>query len=320
MAFEYQSESGLTLTPDQEKLLDVIENLDFPYGGIAKLKDLRKKSKLKVEITDNNGMNESWKDYVDQYTARHDQFYSTLTGHRHQGEIGDRRDYAYLYELYSRYHSDELQPPQPILGIYNRTYRWWTGIYKPKVGLIKDNIEDYARKRNISPDIVFGFVFIQQMIHAYYDAFNSMGFPSMLELEYPFAEFGMLSFIDSSPDIRFLLPEAIRYTVAQIGTRPKGFGFGAELFDRTEDDAPSLIRRYRDVSNWMEPRDISNPNKYNNGLLKSSRNYFEKPTDENAERYYKDIIGVLDIDWTEPIDPLQPALGQKGKFDEKVTE
>ena len=185
-----------------------------------------------------------------------------------------------------------------------------------KVGLVKDNIEDYAKKRGISADIVFGFVFIQQMMHAYYDAFNSKGFPSMLELEYPFAEFGMLSFIGSSPAINFLLPEALRYTVAQIRTRPEGFGFGAELFNRAGEDAARLIRRYRDVSNWMEPLDISNPHIYNNSLHQSSRKYLEDPSVENAERYYEDILGVLDIDWPEPSDPIQPAIGQKGEFDE----
>lgn len=187
-------------------------------------------------------------------------------------------------------------------------------MHMPKVGLVKDNIEDYAIKRNISLDIVFGFVFIQQMMHAYYDAFNSSGFPSMLELEYPFAEFGMLSFIASSPHIRNLLPEAIRYTEAQIGTRPEGFGFGAELFNRAGDDAARLILRYRNVSNWMEPLDISNPHIYNS-LHKSRRKYFEEPTPGNAERYYEDILDVLDIEWAEPTDPIQPAIGQKGKFD-----
>ena len=256
-------------------------------------------------------MNASWKDYLDQYWARHGRIFSHLASHRHQGEIGERRDYIDLYDRYSRNPSDEIQPPRPILGMYTRTYRWWKGKMHPKVVLAKDNIEDYARKRGISADIVFGFVFIQQMMHAYYDAFNSRGYPSMLELEYPFAEFGMLSFINSSPAIRDLLPEAYRYTVAQVGTRPEGFGFGAKLFDRAGDDAVRLIRRYRDVSNWMEPLDISNPNKYNNSLHKSSRKYFEEPTAENAERYYEDIIGVLGIDWTEPTYPIQPAIGQK---------
>ena len=251
MAFAYYSESGLTLTPSQQELLEVIENLPFPYGGIAKLEDLRKQSKLLVSMADRKYMNGSWKVYLEQYSAHHEQFFSTMTGHRHQGEIGDRHHYIALYDIYSRNPSDEFQPPRPILGIYTRTYKWWPGMQRPKVGLVKDNIEDYARMKGISADIVLGFVFIQQMMHAYYDAFNSKGFPSMLELEYPFAEFGMLSFINSSPDIRFLLPEAINYTVAQIGTRPEGFGFGAELFNRAGDDAARLILRYRNVSNWM---------------------------------------------------------------------
>lgn len=302
MTFEYQSENGLTLTPSQLKLLDDIENLPFPYGGITCLKDLRKKSNLVVCVEDWKDMNASWKDYLDQYWACHPKIFSHQASHRHQGEIGERRNYIDLYEIYSRNPSDEFQPPRPILGIYTRTYKWWSEMKRPKVGLVIDNIEEYARQSGIISDVLVGFVFIQQMMHAYYDAFNSKGFPSMLELEYPFAELGMLSFIDNSPTIRHLLPKAIRYTKAQIGTRPGGFGFGAELFDRARGDAVRLIRRYRDVSNWMET---------NNSLIKSSRKYFEEPTPENAERYYEDILGVLDIDWTEPNDPIQPAIGQK---------
>ncbi len=311
MAFEYQSENGLTLTPSHLKLLDDIENLPFPYGGITCLKDLREKSNLLVCVEDREYMNASWKDYLDQYWTRHERIFSHLASHRHQGEIGERRAYIDLYEIYSRNPIDEFQPPRPILGIYTRTYKWWKGKIHPKVVLVKDNIEDYARKRGISADIVFGFVFIQQMMHAYYDAFNGRGYPSMLELEYPFAEFGMLSFINSSPAIRDLLPEAYRYIVAQVGTRPEGFGFGAELFDRARGDAARLIRRYRDVSNWMETLEFSNPNKYNISLQKSSRKYFEEPTAENAERYYQEILGVLDIEWAEPTDPIQPAIGEE---------
>ena len=316
MAFEYRSDSGLTLTHSQEKLLELIENLPFPYGGIASLKDLRKRSNLQVIVSHKKEADASWKEYLEQYWDHHEQFFSSMAGHRHQGEIGDRRHYIDLYEIYSRDPIDEFQPPRPLLGIYTRTYKWWSGMYRPKIVLMKDNIEEYAQKKDISADIVFGFVFIQQMMHAYYDAFNSKGFPSMLELEYPFAEFGMLSFINSSPAINFLLPEATHYTVAQIGTRPEGFGFGAALFNRAGEDAARLIRRYRDVSNWMEPLDISNPHIYNNSLHQSSRKYFEDPSVENAERYYEDILGVLDIDWPEPSDPIQPAIGQKGEFDE----
>lgn len=311
MAFEYRSDSGLTLTHSQEKLLELIENLPFPYGGIASLKDLRKNSKLLVCVEDREYMSASWKEYLEQYRACHEQIFSHQASHRHQGEIGERRNYIDLYEIYSRNPSDEFQPPRPILGIYTRTYKWWSEMKRPKVGLVIDNIEEYARQSGIISDVLVGFVFIQQMMHAYYDAFNSKGFPSMLELEYPFAELGMLSFIDNSPTIRHLLPKAIRYTKAQIGTRPGGFGFGAELFTRAGANSAWLIRRYRDFSNWMEPLDISNPHIYNNSLHKSSRKYFEEATPENAERYYEDILGVLKIDWTEPTDPIQPAIGRK---------
>lgn len=320
MAFEYESEKKLTLTPSQQKLLDVIENLPFPYGGITKLKELRKKSRMEVWVENQKCADQSWKDYLNQYWAVHQQIFRHQASHRHQGEIGDRRYFVELYEIYSRNPIDGFQPPRPLLGIYTRTYKWWTGMCPQRVVLVKDNIEEYARQRDISPDIVFGFVFIQQMMHAYFDAFHSKGFPSMLELEYPFAELAMLSLIDSSRDIRFLLPEAMHYTVAQVGTRPGGFGFGAELFDRAGDDAARLISRYRDVSNWMEPLDIANPYKHNNSLHKSSQKYFEEPIDENAGKYYEDILGVLGIKWTEPLDPIQPAIGERWDFDNQPTQ
>jgi hypothetical protein len=182
-----------------------------------------------------------------------------------------------------------------------------------KVGLVLDSIKEYARQQDISEDIVLGFVFIQQMMHAYYDIFNGKGFPSMIPLEYSFAEFGMLSFIDRSPDIRFLLPDARYYTATRIGTRPEGFGFGIELFERAGNKAIWMINRYRDISNWTEPYALSK--RYDNSFIESQKRYYDDPNNENAEKYFNDILGVLNIDWKEPLDPIQPAIGERWDFD-----
>ena len=64
MAFKYHSENGNTLTSSQEELLEMIENLPFPFDGISKLKDLRAKIKLEVHVLDSKAMLEPWESYM----------------------------------------------------------------------------------------------------------------------------------------------------------------------------------------------------------------------------------------------------------------
>ena len=306
MAFEYRSKNGNTLTKSQEELLETIENLPFPFGGISKLKDLRDIIKLVVYVSE--GID--WESYMSQYNALHGEFYGGKHApacHRHQGEIGYRRNFA---EEQIRRTKEPREEFQPLLGLYSRTYKWWKGRCLPKVGLIADSIKDYALKANVKEDIVFGFVFIQEMMHAYFDSFSSKGYPSIEPLEESFAEFAMLSFIDQSPTIRGLLPYAKDYVISRIGKEPRGFGYGIELFERAGDDATKLIRRYKEISNWTEP-----PFLYENSYYDCMRKYEMDPSEENAEQVYKDIIDILNKDWKKPVDPIQPAIGEPWDFD-----
>lgn len=75
MAFVYESVNGNTLTKSQELLLDTIENLPFPFGGISKLKDLRTKTQLKVLVTDRKAMLKDWERYMDRYKVLHGEFF-----------------------------------------------------------------------------------------------------------------------------------------------------------------------------------------------------------------------------------------------------
>ena len=307
MAFEYRSKNGNTLTKSQEELLETIENLPFPFGGISKLKDLRDIIKLVVYVSE--GID--WESYMSQYNALHGEFYGGKHApacHRHQGEIGYRRNFA---EEQIRRTKEPREEFQPLLGLYSRTYKWWKGRCLPRVGFIADSIRDYAHKAVIKEDIVYGFVFIQEMMHAYFDSFNSKGYPSIEPLEESFAEFAMLSFIDHSPTIRGLLPYAKDFVISRIGKEPRGFGYGLELFGRAGDDATKLIRRYREISNWTEP-----PFLYENSYYDSMQKYEMDPSEENAEQVYKDIIDLLNKDWKKPVDSIQPAIGEPWDFDE----
>ena len=310
MAFDYRIENGKTLSKSQEELLEIIENLPFPFGGISKLKDLRDNIKLVVCVSE--GID--WESYMSQYNALHGEFYGGKHApacHRHQGEIGYRRNFA---DEQIRRTKEPRESFQPLLGVYSRTYKWWKGRCIPKVGLIANSIKDYALKADIKEDIVFGFVFIQEMMHAYFDAFYSKGYPSIEPLEESFAEFAMLSFINQSPAIRGLLPYARDYVISRIGKEPRGFGYGIELFDRAGDDATKLIRRYREISNWTEPLDLKAH--YNNNYLANMRNYSFDPSEDNAAKVFKDVVGILNFDWKEPPDPIQPAIGEPWDFDQ----
>ena len=311
MAFEYRSEHGNTLTKAQEELLETIENLPFPFGGISKLKDLRQKAKLVVSLQDRWYLQKSWEGYMEQYREKHPEFFMgkhALVCHRHQGDIGERSWFA---EQQIKIAKEADNNFLPLLGLYTRPFKWWAGKHTPRVGLISDNIRDYAHSADVDEDIVFGFVFIQEMMHAYFDAFNSKGFPANLSLDESFSEFGMLSFIDSFPSLRrLLLPFARDYVISKIGKKPGWNGFGIELFTRADDDAKSLINRYRDISNWIEL-----PPHHYTAYNKSMDAYEKDPSDENAEKVYDYIIGILNMDWEEPLEPIQPNIGKPWDFD-----
>ena len=312
MAFDYQFGNGAQLTQSQEELLETIENLPFPFGGISKLKDLRAKTGVRVDVFGRARMLKVWESYIAQYNELHDVFYGGehwQACHRHQGEIGDRRNFA---QAQIRQANEPREDFLPLLGLYSRTYKWWSGRITPKVGLVTDNIRDYARQEGVNEDIVLGVVFIQGMMHAYFDAFNSKGFPSLLSLEESFAEFAMLTFIDESPAIRFMLPHAKDYVISRIGREPCECGYGIELFERTGEDATRLIKRYRDISNWTEP-----PFLYKNSYSDSMRKYHQDPSEENASKVYEDIIGILNKDWGQPSDPIQSAVGEKWGYVKK---
>ena len=301
------------MTSSQEELLEGIENLPSSFEGISRLKDLRAKIKLEVYVTDSNDLLEPCEKYLEHYNELHPIFYGGehwQACHGHQGEIGDRRDFVYWQVKKGKEPENEfVQDMVPILGLYSRTYNWWHRTHRPKIALITDNIRNYAHENQMSEDIVFGFVFIQLMMHAYFSAFNGEGYPSILSLENSFAEAGMLTFIDKSPSINHMLADARYYIASRIGTKPRGFGYGADLFDLAGTGSVRMINQYKDISNWTDRDSII---KVGIDYWTDMGRYEEDPSEQNAIKVYKDIVGILDIDWKKPTDPIQPAIGEAG--------
>ena len=195
MAFQYKAENGVVLTTSQESLLESIENYQFPFDGISKLKDLRQRSGVSVFISDRKSLIRILKDSVRVIERKIDEFKeSRLKSNPNvEGEIYDQKRWA---EKQLRIAENPQLGETPLLGLYTRKLLWFDDS-APVVYLFADNIRDYAKRKSVNEDNVFAYVFVHEMMHAYYDAFNSDGFPCKERIEEAFAEFGMLSFLQS---------------------------------------------------------------------------------------------------------------------------
>lgn len=196
-----------------------------------------------------------------------------------------------------------------ILGLYSRKLFWFDGD-EPKVYLFADNIEAYASKEGYSEEHVFGFVFIHEMMHAYYDAFNSAGFPAKEPLEEAFAEYGMLTFINKTIGPGVFLEEAKASVFSKIEDGPREYGFGFELFAGTSGGDPKMISDYRKISNWIDYPTVKGfPKDYFDCIDK-----YKKNTDENnASDCIEAVRYILEHEWQEPdaSNIIQPGIGKK---------
>ena len=267
MAFVYIQDNGVSLSPFQEEFLESIENKPSPFQGLKSLKDLRSLTGLSVVVTDRERLREIL------FNAKEATYRKIAEDHRAinlaEKDIHDRQ--IWIEEL--------LNPEKSrfILGLYSRELFWFDGD-APKVYLFADNIEACASKKGYSEEHVFGFVFIHEMMHAYYDAFNSAGFPAKEPLEEAFAEYGMLTFINKTIGPGVFLEEAKDSVSSKIDYGPREYGFGYELFADTFGGAPEMIERYRLVSNWIDYPTVS---RFAKDYFKCIEDY-KKSTDEKT--------------------------------------
>ena len=299
MAFVYRPDNGVSLSPSYEEFLESIENKPSPFQGLKSLKDLRSLTGLSVVVTDRKGLRKIL------VNAKEATYRKIAEDHRAinlaEKDIHDRQ--IWIEEL--------LNPEKSrlILGLYSRKLFWFDGD-APKVYLFADNIEAYASKKGYSEEHVFGFVFIHEMMHAYYDAFNSAGFPAKEPLEEAFAEYGMLTFINKTIGPGVFLEEAKDSVSSKINYGPREYGFGFELFFDTSGEEPGMIERYKDISNWI---DYLTVNGFPKDYFKCMAEYKNNPDEANASDCIEGVKNILEHEWPEP-DPMytiQPAVGKK---------
>ena len=299
MAFVYIQDNGVSLSPFQEEFLESIENKPSPFQGLKSLKDLRMLTGLSVVVTDRQRLREILA------KAKSDTKCEIEKDNRMLNlawkDIEDRLGWI----------EERLNPEKSrlILGLYSRKLFWFDGD-APKVYLFADNIEACASKKGYSEEHVFGFVFIHEMMHAYYDAFNSAGFPAKEPLEEAFAEYGMLTFINKTIGPGVFLEEAKDSVSSKIDYGPREYGFGYELFADTFGGAPEMIERYRLVSNWIDYPTVS---RFAKDYFKCIEDYKKSTDEKTASDCIEGVRYILEHEWLEPDAGyiIQPGIGKK---------
>lgn len=299
MAFVYRPDNGVSLRPSQAEFLESIENKPSPFKGLNSLKDLRSLTGLSVVVTDWERLSKilvNAKEATDRKIAEDHRAINLAAK-----DISDR-------QLWIKEH---LNPEKSrlILGLYSRKLFWFDGD-APKVYLFADNIEAYASKEGYIEEHVFGFVFIHEMMHAYYDAFNSAGFPAKEPLEEAFAEYGMLTFINKTIGPGVFLEEAKDSVSSKIKDGPREYGFGFKLFSDTSGGEPGMIERYKDISNWIDYPTVKGfPKDY----FMCMAEYKNNPDGANVSDCIEGVRCILKHEWQEPDAShiIQPGIGRR---------
>ena len=299
MAFVYRPDNGVSLSPSYEEFLESIENKPSPFQGLKSLKDLRSLTGLSVVVTDRQGLRKIL------VNAKEATYRKIAEDHRvinlAEKDIHDRLIWIeeFLNPEKSRF----------ILGLYSRELFWFDGD-APKVYLFADNIEACASKKGYSEEHVFGFVFIHEMMHAYFDAFNSAGFPAKEPIEEAFAEYGMLTFINKTIGPGVFLEEAKDSVSSKIDYGPREYGFGYELFADTFGGAPEMIDRYRLVSNWIDYPTVS---RFAKDYFKCVEDYKKSTDEKTASDCIEGVRYILEHEWPEPDEKfsVQPGIGKR---------
>lgn len=305
MAFSYNTENGGSLTPSQEDLLGGIETLPFPFKGITTLKTFRERKQIQVVVSGRAFLVKLLENNIERISEQINKYQNDPNRAKIMAQI--ERD-IYERRRWAERQLEEAKNPNKrmtLLGLYSRKLLWFDNS-APVVYLFADNINDCANAAGQNPDNVFGYVFIHEMMHAYYDAFNSDGYPSWEELEEAFAEFGMLTFLKNSLGLPVgILNDAIDHVREKIISGPREYGFGYELFDRTGGGDKMMISRYMEISNWIDAELVYtlSPNYFHDIWT-----YKRDPNDENATKCFNGVVEILKYNWMQPSIIIQPKV------------
>ena len=300
MKFNYIKKNH-ALTPSQESLLSTVERLTSPFEGIKRLGDLRIMIGLKVVVADRDYLKKILEDSIRKIENQ-------LEGYRNDTNNG-QRILRQIEDFYSvlEWAREQLRE-QTLLGLYSRKLLWFDDD-RPTVYLFADNIYDYARRVVTNVDNVFAYVFIHEMMHAYYDSFYSDGFPSREPLEEAFAEYGMLTFINknSAGLPGNLLKDACDHVKIKRKYGPREYGFGYDMFERTDGGNPGMINLYKYISNWIDI-DVFRPWKGTYNYFSDIRKYKSAPSPAIADACFEGVKEILEYEWEKPSFIIKPGI------------
>lgn len=298
MEFKHTTEHGVTLTQSQKDLLSLIETIPAPYEGIGKLTDLRSLSRVSVIVSDRSHLQTMLNSMIQDMRKELDKWHTKLFKDENFINIG---------EIEVRMGWAQSMLDKPLLGLYSRKLQW-NKQSPPKVYLFADNINDHAKATGKNVDNIFGYVFIHEMMHAYFDAFNNSGFIAQSNLEEPFAEFGMLTFLNNNSTLlpADLLKDAENDVQAKIKYNPREYGFGYELYKRMTDPVKK-IDRYRDISNWIDRVEIQRS--FSHDYFSDIYNYIWDPYKANTvDDCIFGVDEILNHDWKKPTLIVQSGI------------
>jgi len=251
MAFIYiPSPSGTKLEPkEEEKLLEQIDNFDFPLNGYKNLAQLH--SRITVELSDKN-------------EEREYSYELTPTERNHEIEVLKKR----IKEEKKRKHKEWEENVNLIrlnnkLRIYTNavkgsngnypirgTYKL-LGVYLPmekKVVLYYKNIHQYP-----NPKELLGIVYVHEMMHAYLDlGYNYKEY--FAKIEEPIVEYAMLCFFKAfGNSICKHAEEHVKEKQQVLGLAHYGFGYC--LFNNP--NGVDWLEDYRNAKNTLVKTDLN---------------------------------------------------------------
>ncbi len=257
MTFRYISEAGMGLTQSQKDLLSAIEQAPCKLDEFSSVSTLRKARGYKVVVSDRESFRDTINKEIEVYKEYNEELIKKFYAHKKLTEqesglfeyhvpIKDR-----IEDIRNRVYPN-LNTPYLLLGLY-RNYDY--SYNSPVIYLFKENIDDYAKANKVNAEYVFGFVYVHEAMHAYYDSKNNKGFLPVTELEEAFAECGMIEFLKQTSS---LLPKqlnkvAIDSVQNEQSSGPYEYGFGLALADLSSSRGQTLqfMSRYREFSNWL---------------------------------------------------------------------
>ena len=307
--------SARSLTQAEELSLDLVDSGALPFNRFSSLSDLRSQRTIKICLDTRASIIKTLADMLTEVKARIDSLNKKIKNHEpftEEEEFLHRTEAFYIQAqtIQETINRANGTSSNPLLGLYSGKVSW--NADDPVVYLFLDNIDDYAQTLGTDSASIIAFVYVHEMMHAYFDSVNNQGFPPKEPLEEAFAEYGMLYYLSTLPaqSASYIFQKAVENVKEKQDKGPHEYGFGFELFTRGRIAASlaTLIERYALISNWIDPLQCHEYYDYTfhvkNLDISNSTAYHQ-----NAQRCYDDVIAILNYPWAQPTISVTRSAG-----------